>query len=544
VAEGWGQVILQSISDGVILAGPDWRIREINVAAQGLLAVRREELLGRALGRDYCPVGPREIAAFRGVMRTRRGRSLRDVRLRGGEGSGRVFDAQVDACSDGGVVVVFRDVTERARLEQSAWAAAESAEAANRAKSEFLATMSHELRTPLNAIIGYIELLEVQLAGPLTDQQRSYLERIRSSSRHLLGIINDVLDLSRIDAGRLTVRQDVGRVRDVLEAALTLLRPEAAQRGLSLAVSCDESLTYAGDEDRVRQILANLLSNAVKFTEPGGRIAVTCGASRAPQSQGEGISPAPQVYVSIEDTGIGISDEQLAAIFDPFVQAETGRTRSRGGTGLGLTISRRLARLMGGEISAQSQPGRGSTFTLWLPATREAEGAAATPALPVEPHRYPAGLGPIGEMLGRRVQDAVQAYVRRLRELPIMPQARSLSDTDLEDHAASFLADVVQTLEILEHTGGEPADIFRDGSDLQQLIAERHGALRYHLGWTESALSREFDIMYDELSKAVHETPPHNADVRGAMKVLRGLLDRAQLVSVRGFRHAAGEDSA
>ena len=147
-------------------------------------------------------------------------------------------------------------------------------------------------------------------------------------------------------------------------------------------------------------------------------------------------------------------------------------------------------------------------------------------------------------MLGRRVQDAVQAYVGRLRELPIVPQARSLSETDLEDHAASFLADVVQALEILEHTGGEPADIIRDGSDLQRLIAERHGALRYRLGWTESALAREFDIMYDELAKVAHEAPPHDADVGGATEVLRRLLDRARLISVRGFWQAAGEDGA
>jgi hypothetical protein len=199
---------------------------------------------------------------------------------------------------------------------------------------------------------------------------------------------------------------------------------------------------------------------------------------------------------------------------------------------------------MGGELTAESRPGRGSRFTLWLPAavgTQEA-GTALAPALRLERREQPAGLRAVSEMLGRHVQDVVQAYVQRLRELPIVPQARSLSETDLEDHAASFLADIVQSLEILERTGGEPADIIRDGSDLQRLIADRHGALRYRLGWTESALAREFEIMYEELAKVAHDAPPEDADVQGVMDVLRRVLDHSGLISLRGFQRAAGED--
>jgi anti-sigma regulatory factor (Ser/Thr protein kinase) len=295
----------------------------------------------------------------------------------------------------------------------------------------------------------------------------------------------------------------------------------------------------------VRQIVANLLSNAVKFTEPGGRIVVSCGASDAPQADGQGTAAAPRVYIRVEDTGVGMSQEQLAVIFDPFVQAETGPTRSRGGTGLGLTISRRLARVMGGELTAESRPGRGSTFTLWLPSGVGTQEAAALPhALRLERREHPTGLRAVSRMLGRHVQDVVQAYVRRLREPPIVPQARSLSETELEDHAASFLADVVQSLEILEQTGGEPADIIRDGSDLQRLIADRHGALRYRLGWTESALAREFELMYEELAKVVHEAPPEDADVQAVMDVLRRVLHHTRLISLRGFQRAAGEDGA
>jgi PAS domain S-box-containing protein len=250
---------------------------------------------------------------------------------------------------------------ERARSE---------AENANRTKSEFLANMSHELRTPINAIIGYADLLELGIGGPLTDAQRGQLARIRVSSEHLLMLIDDILDLSKIEAGRVEIVREAGSLQGAVDEALSLVGPQAAAREHEVEYEClyTEDPTYIGDEGRVRQILVNLLSNAIKFTEPGGRILVSCAPETIPESATALKDKGPFVCVQITDTGPGIPYEHQESVFDPFVQIETGRTRTRGGTGLGLAISRQLARLMGGDLTLASEPGKGSRFTLWLPA--------------------------------------------------------------------------------------------------------------------------------------------------------------------------------
>ncbi|MET0398011.1 MAG: GAF domain-containing sensor histidine kinase [Longimicrobiaceae bacterium] len=246
---------------------------------------------------------------------------------------------------------------ERARLFEAERAARAEAERANRAKSEFLAVMSHELRTPLNAIGGYAELMEMGIRGPITPLQREDLRRIQQSQRHLLGLINEVLNYARLETG--TVRYEVAevRLRDALAAAEALVAPQAQANDLALSVgTCPPELAVRADAEKLRQVLVNLLSNAVKFTARGGRIDLACSAS------------GDRVQVQVRDTGIGIPPDQLDGIFEPFVQVRADLTRTAEGTGLGLAISRDLARGMGGDLTAESTPGVGSTFTLTLPA--------------------------------------------------------------------------------------------------------------------------------------------------------------------------------
>jgi signal transduction histidine kinase len=242
-----------------------------------------------------------------------------------------------------------------------------AAEAAAEAKAEFLAMMSHELRTPLNAIIGYTELLDLGVSGPLNPQQTSHLERVRASSRHLLSLINDILDLARIEAGHMSVLQEPADAAGVVADAVALLLPHAEQRGVELVTACTGEHPFIGDADRARQVLSNIVSNALKFTPPGGSVTVHCDAEQQAPTGSRLSSDGPWTRIDVVDNGIGMSSAELAAAFQPFVQAERGTRRVHGGTGLGLTISRQLARLMGGDVTAVSEPGEGSTFTFWLP---------------------------------------------------------------------------------------------------------------------------------------------------------------------------------
>jgi signal transduction histidine kinase len=231
------------------------------------------------------------------------------------------------------------------------------ADSANRAKGEFLSVMSHELRTPLNAIGGYTELIEMGIRGPVTPEQRTDLERIRMSQKHLLGLVNEVLNYTKLETGTVEYHIADVPVREAFASAEALVMPQARAKGLELVIGeTDRSLTVRADADKLRQILVNLLTNAVKFTHPDGRIFVDC------EREGECIC------FRVRDTGIGIPEDRLAAVFEPFVQVRSDLTRTQEGTGLGLAISRQLARGMGGNLVVESAPGVGSTFTLKLPA--------------------------------------------------------------------------------------------------------------------------------------------------------------------------------
>ncbi len=241
------------------------------------------------------------------------------------------------------------------------------AESASNAKSDFLAKMSHEIRTPINAMMGYAELLQMGIAGPVTAAQATQLSRIRASGEHLTAMIGEILDLSKIEAGRMGVEPALGIVGDVAEAALGLIRPAATTKGVDLDARLQGAprTTYVGDPQRVQQILTNLLGNAVKFTPAGGSVSICCGS--APRAAGEARQSPPWATITVQDTGVGIAPNDLERIFQPFVQVDGGYTRSHGGTGLGLTISRNLAQMMGGDITVESALGEGSRFTVWLP---------------------------------------------------------------------------------------------------------------------------------------------------------------------------------
>ena len=300
--------------------------------------------------------------------------------------------------------------------EQALLAAKEAADSANRAKSEFLANMSHEIRTPLNAVIGFSELLGAQVKDP---KQQSYLAAIRTGGRSLLTLINDILDLSKIEAGRLEIQTEPVNLKLIVEEVRQIFTLKAGEKHLELLVAVDPQLPRALvlDEARLRQVLLNLVGNAVKFTDKGhvaisarvvepqdlgrpfpgpplnqGREKMGGGSLLPPLNQGmagEGSRPTVNLRLTVEDTGIGIPANQIAAVFESFRQQDGQSTRKYGGTGLGLTISKRLIELMHGQITVQSQVGEGSAFEIYLPHVPVAAGAAAPTILAAAANAQP-----------------------------------------------------------------------------------------------------------------------------------------------------------
>ncbi len=255
-----------------------------------------------------------------------------------------------------GIAAWAATAVDNARLYEAQRHAREEAEEANRVKFQFLTTMSHELRTPLNAIAGYTELIEMGVHGPTSDAQREALRRVRRSQQHLLGLINDVLNFAKIESGTVTYDIADTPIGATLAEVEVLVAPQMRAQSLVYEFrGADAGITVRADAEKVRQIVVNLLSNAVKFTEPGGRVSVECEADDE------------RVHVRVRDSGIGIAPDKLETIFSPFVQIDRSFTRNVDGTGLGLSISRELARAMGGELTAESEPGAGTTFTLSLP---------------------------------------------------------------------------------------------------------------------------------------------------------------------------------
>ncbi|MEX0908285.1 MAG: HAMP domain-containing sensor histidine kinase, partial [Gemmatimonadaceae bacterium] len=247
-----------------------------------------------------------------------------------------------------------------------------TAERASLAKSDFLAVMSHELRTPLTAIMGYEELLADEITGPINSQQAQQLGRIKASAQHLLGLIDEILTFSRIEAGRETIRLEIADVNRLIEDSANLVAPLAVEKELGFVVHLLDPPRYMRtDPVKVRQMIVNLLTNAVKFTEAG---TVSVKAATSDQN----------VEITVHDTGIGIAAEHVDKVFDPFWQVEQKATRRAGGTGLGLTVTRRLARLLGGDVLVQSSVGEGTTFTISIPGLATATPTSTTPTTVAE----------------------------------------------------------------------------------------------------------------------------------------------------------------
>jgi signal transduction histidine kinase len=532
------RAIIERLPDGIVVVDRQGIIRFANPAAERLFDRSSEDLVGTSFGFAVVVGETTEI----------------DIVQRGGGGvvyaELRVVDAEWE--DEQVEIISLRDITDRKQAEERAQQLAcerearLEAEAASRAKSEFLAIMSHELRTPLNAVLGYSELLELGISGPVTDKMREQIGRIRMSGTHLLGLVNDILDRAKVEAGRLQVKSNPCGATETLAAAIALIHPQAAARGLDLTVleTPDPMLAYRGDDERVRQILVNLLSNAVKFTSHGGKITVEIGASGTPDPDTRLQASRSYVRFRVMDTGAGIPDEKLLSIFDPFVQAETGHSRSREGSGLGLTISRRLARLMGGDLTVRSKVGEGSAFTLWLPAdtSATAEPAPAIAAKDVAVQRKVEGLGRVGRALQNTIERTVESVVDRVRNDPNLSVAAGLKFSQLADHLSAMLADVGSALVVMEEAQGLASPTLADTVEIQRLISERHGAQRHRLGWSESAVRREFMILREEIEKVVRHASEFGdpLPVEDGISVIGGFLDQSEYIAVRALNAGRG----
>jgi PAS domain S-box-containing protein len=366
--------IIASASDTIIAVDSENCIALFNSAAEKMFGLTADEVMGRKLDRLL----PHRFRSSHGDMDPQD--AIVGLRKDGSEFPIEASISRLEVNGDTLSTVILRDVTERKRFEQMLQQKNVELEGANRMKSEFLANMSHELRTPLNAIIGFSEVLRDGLIGEMTERQREFIGDICGSGRNLLSLINDILGLSKVEAGKATLDLEPVPVSSLLVNGLSVIRERAATRHIRLRIDATEDLgTIQADARKVRQIVHNLLFNAVKFTGEGGQ--VTLRAGRVPRAEvgrlagpwtGRTSPLTPSEYadfleISVTDNGIGISPEEMERLFKPFSQVDSGLSRKFAGTGLGLALVKLLAELHGGTVAVESGLDAGSCFTVWLP---------------------------------------------------------------------------------------------------------------------------------------------------------------------------------
>lgn len=372
--------LLEAAPDGILEAEADGTIVLLNAAAEKMFGYAREELLGQ-LVEVLVPAALRkrhteqreQYDAHPSTRPMGIGLELSAVRKDGTQFPVEISLSPTRSIHGNRVIAVVRDITQRKEAEarinamnqQFAMELAakneqleirnREVERANRLKGEFLASMTHELRTPLHTIIGFADLLAEELKGPLNADQQRFVGHIQRDSRHLLELINDILDVSKVEAGRLDLHREVFRAADAIRQTLAGLKPLANNKALTFIDHLDDQLTISADPLRFKQIIYNLVSNAIKFTPEGGLITVEC--STTPEGG----------FVAVTDTGIGIPESEHEAIFDKFFQLSSTTRGVREGTGLGLAITKELIEMHGGRIWVESKPGQGSRFQFIVP---------------------------------------------------------------------------------------------------------------------------------------------------------------------------------
>ena len=397
------RTLFESTRDAVmILAPPSWKFTACNPATLEMFGIKSQEVFSTLgpwdvspeIQPDGRPSGEKAREMIEAAME--KGSNFFEwshKRLPGEVFAATVLLTRMKLGEQELLQATVRDISEQKRAEAAAQEARAQAEGANRAKSEFLANMSHELRTPLSAILGLSEGLLEQTRGPLNERQQASLRTVQASGRHLLGLLNEILDLARIEAGRLEVVREWTPAREVCEATLALVREQATTKGIALELRLEDPEAHLeADPRRLKQILVNLLANAVKFTPEGGRVELATAAAGN-----------EALAFTVTDTGIGIAPEDQARLFQPFVQIDAGLARRYEGTGLGLSLVRRLADLHGGGVTLESEPGKGSRFTVTLPVgTRPAQSAAENGTALIRPPRPTALV----------VEDSPEAYAQ------------------------------------------------------------------------------------------------------------------------------------